>query len=272
MSDLAHIKQQLQRFGLSDGQAEIYLLLVGHQELRIQEIAALTGIPRSSVYESLKKLYELGIAEEIVEDNYKKIRPYPIGVMRHGFDERISDLQRLVTDLDDIEQSIEVAAAKTSSGAASVRYYKGRSGARQLFWNSLKADDVMYIYSEWTRVRYVGIKYYENFVAESRKRGVREKVLVNPEPRVLDTIEKYILPGNSPTFRTRVEDIRVLDENIIKIKGETLIYGPVYAQAYLKNVEIHGFEIESQTFVNTQRSIFETLWDMGIPVTNYFSK
>ncbi len=272
MSNARVIKDHLQRLGLSETQAEIYLLLVSHKELRIQEIAALTRIPRSSVYESLKKLYELGIAEEIVEDNYKKIRPYPIGVMRHGFDEKISDLQQLVSDLDEIEQSIEVATNKTSPGAAAVRYYKGRSGARQMFWNSLKADDVMYIYSEWTRVRYVGLRYYENFVAESRKRQIREKVLVNPEPRVLETLKKYILPGNSPTFRTRIEDIRVLDEKVVKIKGETLIYGPVYAQAYLKNVEIHGFEIESQNFVNTQRSIFETLWNMATPATDYFLK
>jgi len=241
-------------------------LLVSHKALRVQEIAALAHIPRSTVYESLKKLYELGIAEEIVENNFKRIRPYPIGAMRHGFDERISDLQRLVNDLDDIEQSIELATAPTSESTM-LRYYKGRSGARQIFWNSLKATDTMCIYSEWTRVRYVGLAYYQRFVAESRRRGIKEKVLINPEPRILEVIKTHIAPGGSSTFRTRLEDIRVLNQGSMKIKGETLIYGAVYAQAYLRNVEIHGFEVEGSAFVDTQRSVFEFLWHNAMPIS-----
>lgn len=266
MATLKDVKQQLERLGLSGGQADIYLLLVEHKALRIQEIATRAHLPRSSVYEHLKRLYELGIAEEIVEDNFKKIRAYPIGVMRHGFDEQINDLKRLISDLETVEESIELAHMEVPS-ATEVRYFKGRTGARQLFWNSLKAEGITYVYSEWTRFRYVGMGYYKNFAAESHKRGIKERVLINPEPRVLETIRKYIVPG-SENFRSRAEDIRVLDEKIIKIKGETLMYDNIYAQTYLKDVEIHGFEIESQQFVTTQRSIFETLWGMAVPVTS----
>jgi sugar-specific transcriptional regulator TrmB len=84
--DLTAIHQELLKFGLSDNQAKIYLLLVTHRELRIPEIIRLARLPRSSVYLHLERLYELGIAEEIVESNYRKIRPYPIGVVRHVVD------------------------------------------------------------------------------------------------------------------------------------------------------------------------------------------
>jgi hypothetical protein len=44
------------------------------------------------------------------------------------------------------------------------------------------------------------------------------------------------------------------------------MYDNIYAVIYLKNVEINGFEIESQEFVDTQRAIFETLWTDAKPV------
>ena len=266
MTNHQKIRKELEKFGLSKTQADIYLLLVDHKELRIQEIVKLSGIPRSSVYDNLKALLELGIAEEMVHDNYKKIRPYSIGVMRHGLDERMFRLQRLTKDLDNLEKAINLKVQNGSPNSTTVRFYKGRSGARQLYWNTLKAKSITYVYSDWGRGRYIGMRFYENFVSEYRKRGNREKVLINPTVYALESIRKYTYPG-SPISRTKIEDLRVLDKKKIQIKGDTLIYDNIYAQVYLKNVEISGFEIESRDFTKTQRSIFETLWNTAKPIS-----
>ena len=135
----------------------------------------LAGVPRSSVYESLKALFELGIAEEVIEDSFKKIRPYPIGIIKHGLDDQVSHLQKLKTDLADLEKNITIPSASSAPSSTTIRYYKGRSGARQIFWNSLKAKSTAYIYSDYGRSRYVGMKFYESFVSESQKRDVKEK-------------------------------------------------------------------------------------------------
>ncbi len=266
MTNHQKIKKELEKFGLSKSQAEIYLLLVDHKELRVQEIVRLAGIPRSSVYENLKSLLELGIAEEIIHDNYKKIRPYSIGAMRHGLDEKMFRLQRLTKDLDNLEKTIKLKAQNGSPNSTTIHFYKGRSGARQLYWNTLKAKNTVYVYSDWGRGRYIGMRFYENFVSEYRKRGLKEKVLINPTVYALESIRKYTYPG-SPISRTKIEDLRVIDKKKILIKGDTLIYDNVYAQAYLKNVEISGFEIESRDFTKTQRSIFKTLWKTAKPIS-----
>lgn len=259
------IKKSLEKLGLSKNQVEVYWLLVTHKELRIQEIVRLAAIPRSSVYENLKGLFELGIAEEIVEDNYKKIRPYSIGAMRHGLDERMFQLQKLTEDLDKLEKVIELKAHDEPLSPTTVHFYKGRSGARQIYWNTLKSTDTSYVYSDWGRNRYVGVKFYENFVSESRERGFKEKVLINPTEASLESIRKYNYPG-SAISRTKIEDVRLIDQEKILITGDTLIYDNVYAQVYLKNIAINGFEIESREFVATQRSIFETLWKIAKPL------
>ncbi len=266
MTNLPHIEKELEKFGLSENQAKIYMLLVAHKELRVQEIVSLAQIPRSSVYQSLKSLYELGIAEEVVGDNYKKIRPYPIGLLKHGLEERMMHFQKLKADLDELEKAITLAPITNTITGTVVRSYKGRSGARQLYWNSLKATGTVYVYSDWGRSRYVGMKFYENFVAESRQRGIKERVLVNPTANALQSIRKYSVPG-SPIMRTRVEDIRAVDEKDLLIKGDSLMYDHIFAQIYLKNVEINGFEIENNLFTNMQRSIHESIWEKATPIT-----
>ncbi len=265
MVKVSDLKTELKKFGLTSNQARIYLLLVTHQELRIQEIAKLAQIPRSSVYDSLKGLFELGIAEEIIEDNFKKIRPHSVGSMHHGLDEKMLEMQRLKNDLKELEEAITLTAPEDSLSKAIVHYYKGRSGARQLYWNTLKSKDTVYVCSDWGRGRYVGMKFYENFVAESRRREIMEKVLINPTKYNLESIREYTYPG-SPISRTKLDDIRALDENIIQIKGDSLMYDNIYSHVYLKSVEINGFEIESEHFTLNQRSIFETLWEIAQPI------
>ena len=269
MKNFNEIKKELEKFGLSKNEAEIYLLLVTHKELRIQEVVQLSKVPRSTVYNCLKRLFELGIAEEIVNDNFKKIRPYSVGMMRHGLDERITHLKKLSADLDHLEKTISLASSNDLNNSMMVRYYKDRSGARQIFWNSLNAENTTYVYSDWGRGRYIGIKFYESFVEEWRMRKLKEKVIINLTPDSLKSIKQHTYPG-SPISRTNVEDIRTLSKEIIPIKGDTLIYDNIYAQIYLKNVEINGFEIESTRFVATQRSIFEILWNMAKPVSLFF--
>ena len=154
------ITKELEKFGLSGNQALIYLFLVHHGELRIQEIADATQIPRSSVYESLKVLFNLGLIEKIIDQKFIKIKPHPLGSLRHGLNEKILHLQVLTADLGDLEKSIESLPSMTSLASTTIRYYKGISGARQLFWNSLNAKSTVYVYSSFGRSKFLGKKFY----------------------------------------------------------------------------------------------------------------
>ncbi|HUP26394.1 MAG TPA: hypothetical protein VM124_01965, partial [Candidatus Limnocylindrales bacterium] len=158
-----------------------------------------------------------------------------------------------------------LASAASTTNLTKIRYYKGRSGARQIFWNSLKAKSTAYIYSDYGRARYVGKKFYENFVVESKKRDIKEHVLMNTNPATWQSIKRFNYPG-SPIARTKVKDLRFLDQKYLNIKGDTLIYDNIYAQVYLKNVEISGFEIESSQFADTQRALYKILWNMAQPL------
>ncbi len=263
MNEVITIKRRLEKFGFSKKQVEIYVLLLRQGNLRISEIVRLTQLPRSSVYESLKGLFELGLAEEIIENSFKVIQAHPVGSIRHNLDEQSESLRKKIDGLDSLGKALEVLPAIKLQQPVTIRYYKGRAGARQLFWNTLKTKGTIYVQSEWGRSRYVGIEFYKKFVAESFERGFSEQVLTNSVPRVLDSIKEHL---HAPLSRTELPNIRYFKESEISFRGETFIYDSTYAHVFLKDEVINGFEIESRQFVETQRAIFEKLWDTATPV------
>lgn len=265
VANLKVIAKELEKFGLSKKQALIYLSLVQRGGLKIQEIANLTQIPRSSVYESLKVLLEMGLVEKVIDHKSVRIKPYPIGSMRHNLNEKLLHLQTLMTDLDSLEDAITSLPGASVLPSTTIRYYQGVSGARQLFWNSLKAKSTVYVYSAYGRSKFVGKKFYMDFVKESSEREIKEKVLINPTDRALNLIKR---DTGSPLARTRIKDLRFLSEKNLLIRGETFIYDNVYAQVRLDAREINGFEVESPSFTETQRSMFKTLWNIAKPISS----
>lgn len=260
MRNEKEIKDQLLRLGLTPSQAKVYLLLLAHSQLRVQEIVNLAQIPRSSVYESLKGLFEMGLAHEVVEENFKIIRPDPLSGLKHRLQESVELVEKKVRVIDEVEKALVPVAEVSGLVSTQVHYYKGIAGARQLFWNTLKASTTVCVYSAYGRSKFVGKKFYMDFVAESKIRNIKEKVLVNPTPRFFELLKRDL---GTPLARTQEKDIRTLEERLVKISGETFIYDSVYAQVYLDTEGISGFEIQSLEFTQTQRSIFETLYGLG---------
>jgi sugar-specific transcriptional regulator TrmB len=257
------MSRTLEKFGLTTIQSNIYLFLSQNGRKRISVLSTLLGIPRTSIYEALKQLINMGLIEEILEDTYRSYEAQPLGILRHGLNDKKIQLEHLYKELSLVENQISKLALPIHP-KLTIRHYKGVAGARQLFWNTLKSREKLYVYSEWGRGRYLGIEYYKNFVSASKERGVRESVLINPTTRVTESIRAHV---NTPVSRTNLQTIRTIPEQKIKFRGETFMYDAIYAQVYLKDREITGFEIESKRFVDTQRAIFETLWDNATPLS-----
>lgn len=263
MTEVIRLKKRLEKFGLNSKQVDIYVLLLRQGNMRISEISRALHIPRSSVYEVLKGLLDRGLAEEIIENSFKVIQAYSIGVLQHNFDEQYYELKRRSEDLVQLEKALETLPAMQSRPPITIRYYKDRAGARQLFWNTLNAKGMIYVQSEWGRGRYVGIEFYKRFVAESYARNIKEQVITNSSPRVLESIREH---AGTPVSRSNLDTIRCLDEDVVKFRGDTLMYDNIYAHIDLKNDHISGFEIESQQFTDTQRAIFKSLWEAAEPI------
>ncbi len=263
MQNRSIIMEELAKFGLSPIDATIYLLLTEHGELRIQSITNLAKVPRTSVYESLKTLLNLGLVEKTIDQKFTKIRAYPVGNLKHHLDEQMGVLQKLQLDLTSLEKTISLSRIMHDHPTV-IRYYTGVSGARQLFYNSLQAKGPLFVYSAYSgRSKHLGTKFYTNFVRESQEKKLLENVLVNPTSETLDLIRSHT---GSTLSRTSVDHIRYQPENTLLIRRESFIYNNIYAEVDLSSEEMNGFEIENENFVRMQQSIFKTLWESAKPI------
>jgi HTH-type transcriptional regulator, sugar sensing transcriptional regulator len=98
MIEPEEVVQSLQAIGMSGYEAKAYLALVGaHQPINGYEVAKRSGVPRSTVYETLGKLLTRGAAFEVrsADDSTSYVAlPWEalIRRLRHSFESHLDDL------------------------------------------------------------------------------------------------------------------------------------------------------------------------------------
>ncbi|MBN1949215.1 MAG: TrmB family transcriptional regulator [Candidatus Cloacimonetes bacterium] len=95
--------QDLQNIGLTFNQARGYFHLLQHSNLNAAELSARSGIPRTRVYDVIRELQVLGLAEEIRGEvtRFKAIPPRQgLGRIEEGWRTKFGLLDRLTESLD----------------------------------------------------------------------------------------------------------------------------------------------------------------------------
>ncbi len=70
--------ERLNNFGLTEGEASVYITLLEHgRELGGTKLALITDMHRQYIYIALPKLLNLGLVEEVVEGKHKKYKARP---------------------------------------------------------------------------------------------------------------------------------------------------------------------------------------------------
>lgn len=254
--------EQLAGFGLASIEARVYLHLVNKPAKTILELARELDTPRTSVYDSTLKLAEKGLVQKVVTFKSQKVQAYPLSILQTQIDKERQRVETMQEKLAALEASVTLAS--TSPFTTEVRYFSGAKGFQQMMWNSLKADEVVG-YSQFGRIEVVGEKFALRHARESAERGVKDRVITNPEQGML----KYPTADPISSFRRTFQNIRVLPADKLYVSGDTSIYSNIFAVAFWKQGEVVGVEIENAELVKTQKSIFELLWSQAEPFEKY---
>jgi Cd2+/Zn2+-exporting ATPase len=93
MSDLT---EELTAIGLTEYEAKVYLALLQEHPATGYQLSKLSGVPRSMVYEALKRLHGRGAALEAIEGRTTLYRPLPPETLLAQHE---AEYKRLVSDL-----------------------------------------------------------------------------------------------------------------------------------------------------------------------------
>lgn len=258
-----NIEEKLYVLGLDKDEAEVFVYLAKSDEpFTILELSEKKSIPRTTMYRICNRLSKKNLAEWVVGDRGKEIR----AVDSESLDLIVKTKRR---EFKDTKESVEVikrliSQEKSKVPKTQVRYYSGKEGLKQILWNCLKAEDEIVGYSQFGRAKIVGEAFYNRYVVEFKLRKLRDRVIANENS--LEYIENYV---KKKAHQLGDDDARIIPKDNYYVTGDTSIYNNTYAVCYWDQGEIVGVEIENAELVKLQKSIFEMLWKIGNPVSEF---
>lgn len=259
MMNKLDLKQKLTLLGLTDNQAEIYLLLLKQGLTSLLELSRQTSINRTTIYRIVEDLKKLNLAEEVLDDRGIKVKAVPPENLQLLLTKKEAELTNLKSNLNDLITNLS-AITDQPVPSTQVVYCRGQSGLKQLLWNVLKArgESVGYGYGDWNQS--VGKDFAEKLRAERIKRKIFDREIQNT-----DQAGPMSNWTNLKDYH-QIYQARFIPRKIIDIKHDTYIYNDVFSFFNFCGDELFGIEIHNPEIAKTQKQIFEVLWQLAKPL------
>ncbi|MFH1280829.1 MAG: helix-turn-helix domain-containing protein [Candidatus Beckwithbacteria bacterium] len=250
------IKQKLNLLGLSDKQAEIYLLLLKQGLTSLLELSRLSLINRTTIYRIIEDLKKINLVEEVLDDRGAKVKAVKPENLQLLLAQKETELSVLKNNLPDLISDLS-AIKDQPSPSTQVVYFRGQNGLKQLLWNVLKAkkEHIGFGYSDWNEG--VGREFAEKLRQEFVNRRISSREIENED--ALTPMPEWTKVKDYQNFY----ECKFLPKSIVEIKHDTYIYNDVFAFYHFYQGELFGIEIHNAEIANTQKQIFEVLWKMG---------
>ncbi|GEM_PF-115428 len=244
-------KSLLRKIGLTDNEAEVYLILLKLEEALASEIASHTRVSRPHVYDSLNKLIDKGLASYVIKNNRKYFR----GASPHKLLDYLKDKEALLK-----REEKEVTAAlpalltmhKPREAKPVVEVFEGKEGMKTIL------DDIIKTCKDDPKAaRFVGF-------GESAKRG--EAIAPYAFKKYMAQRKKHKIPARF-LYREGIETLGAPFSEYRPIpkeyssKSMTIMYGNKTAVWIWLEKKPLIIRIESRDVAETYRGHFEVMWE-----------
>lgn len=252
--DAGAIRTYFAKLGLEAEIADIYLALHTYGPQSISQLSRNARVERTRIYRLIDQLMGSNLIE--VESQQKRgiIKAAPIANLHILITQKEQDLKSLQDELGLIEQVL--ARNSLSSPVSRVQFYEGPEASKQIRQRMLSAEtevlSILFkdIYDEIEQ-QFAG----RWIAAANRQNSVFRNIAFHKSEVLVKESSAFVYPKSWTT--------RYIATDVFPITYSTFIYGNVVAtyQWHLKT--IFGMEIYNEAFANTQKAVFETLWQQS---------
>ncbi len=239
------LEKELQKAGLTDKEAKVYLAVLELGEANIARIAQKSKVKRATVYlavDSLKEKGLLSVAQKGSKTFFYAEDPRNIQKQLKEKEEAVS---KIMPEL--------LASFSFLDKKPNTRYFEGKSGIKQVFEDMLNYpnQEILTMYAE--QYKFFSDKFFfDYFIPERKKKKIWVRSIFpdNPEMRAL-------YEENSNHFRQS----KFVSNKKFNLKVEIALYGKNKI-GILSFKEEFGLIIESQDIHDSLKGIFEVMWDV----------
>lgn len=246
------IVENLLQFGMDEKEISVYLSLISLGPSPVRVIAKEAKVNRGTTYDILKKLVNLGLVSYYKQYEREDKRQYfvaePPQKLLDAIENKKQSLETLKLHLDkslpELESLYEKAGAKPV-----VKYYEGNTGIRTILQDVIQTvkeqkEKVYFVYSS-ADIRKILYKAYPNYNEDRLKNQIAVKAIA----------------------LGRGGELAGLDERKwLSTKESTPSYVLIYAgKLAMVSVDASGHPVgvivESSGLYDTQKMVFEKLWE-----------
>jgi len=268
---MQQINKTLSNFGLTNKEIKVYLEILKLDSTSPYELSKLTGIPRTSIYDtlmtlSLKKLVKLQQSDGF-QKKQTKVKAVNPSKLREILRTKRKKMFSLEADVLNIIPFLKKDFHKNKTNA-DFQYYPGVEGAKHVLFSEMKPNINIDAFENLMPMDAFGRKTMNKGVEKDTKAikqhriQLRELVVDNDWTRHVLT---YQVGKDNEYIKSR--KIRIIDNPILNIKLRAAIQGERVRIVCSDKDEIWGLIIKSNPLSSTLQSMFNFMWQQAKPVT-----
>lgn len=237
------LQKDLQKIGLNDKEARLYLALLELGESNIQQIAKKSGIKRTTAYDVIESLKEKGLLGLTIKN--KKIIYFAESPkkLEENLDDKKRTLQKIIPEL--------LSIANLMEKKPKIRFYEGEDGLKEAFKDILNyPDQEVLLWAAEEAFDFFGDEFIEYCSSIRLERKIWMKV-VAPDN---EEMRNYKAQDEKYLRRTKL-----FSDERFPLDVDITVYGgnKIGIMAFQDQI---GLIIESKRIYITLKSIFEMNW------------
>lgn len=254
----SQLDEFLNLLGLNPEEKSVYSALVSGSDLSVLQVAKNSGVNRTTAYRILERLKNLGLAEELVEENRIKFRKSgtdKLELLVKQQQEKAAQLNQLLPDISSLINQV----SQTAQPGTKVLFYRGQEGIRQMVWNTLRTKKELIGYTFFPLTTGVGYDFAKQWHEEWVERKLKMRDIYS------DLYLKNLKKEEEFHYRKSYFDTRYIPSNILNINHQVDIYNDLVAFYSWYDGEIFGVEIYNEKISAFHKQLFEIVWKMASP-------
>ena len=241
------LKEVLEEFGLTNKEAEIYLILLKTGHATAAEISKKTNILRQSVYDILDKMMARGIIAESTTNNIKVFHSVDPKILLQMIDNKKKLLAAAMPEFAEL--------AIGSKSQLNVKTFIGMKGLKSIWDDMLVVGKDTYFIIDYDIFGQLFKELFiQNFIAKRVEKGFWHNVIFTSKstPKIYDKSEPE-----------RLRSVRYLFK-LTNFQATIFFYGD--KMGFFTTGEQPGaILIENKEIVASVRSVYRVLWEVSTP-------
>lgn len=240
------IKAILREYGLTEKEAQIYLILLPLGSINLQEIAKRLDLPRTTVYNTLNYLSSKGLVNKITKGGITFFEASDPKKFVDSLNQKKELVLSVLPELEELKNNLR--------DLSSVEIYEGFKGVSTILLDVFKQKQEVFYFGSYSKSAEILSHLPEHFASLRLSKKIHAKIIMDPYEEERFHLDSY----------KKITEMRFLD-SMKDFPCMIFIYGKNVAMYTLEG-DLVGIIIKNESFSRALKIVFDLYWKVAKPV------